>query len=1558
MVEAKFPEGYAIAYEWDLWGRLRSLTLSDGYQIRYRYDPRGRLVSVEDNQTGQTSYTYQDVVVIRRLPNGVTSTFRFTPDGLLHSLEHRQATGALIVAYTYMYDPAGKRTAVEERSPSGTQTTRYEYDALLRLKAVHLPDGTTRTYTYDALGNRLVEQTPEGTTPYKYDSFNRLSVAGETAYFWDATGNLASRQRESRQARYRYDAENRLLELRTGGGTIQYTYSGEGLLLKRQSGSMSTSYLHHIVDGLPQIVAEYEEQSKTATHYLLGPTRLARISQEGVVYYLEDGLGSVRHLIDDTGTVTARYQYSAFGLPQKVEGTGGSPFLFNGELWDADAGLLYLRARWYDPSIGRFISRDPFLGSVEDPQTFNAYAYARNDPVNRVDPSGLQSGPPPVHYPDPQRSKQSSPPLQAVLPSPCGSTGKCHIDILVCHSKGCVNLRNDARTLGNLLEKGSLSIGKVYYFGAGSPGLLKDVLDKHGIPFVPYAHPQDPVGWLTTHPADLLPEIGTAPFWRRPLDRLGAWLGTESFKVFDVLGGLSPDIGLVRNLPYHGLDTYYRDYFLKHEPALPPDGTYILITGVGSGEREAQEGARRFFGVGSAIGIRSATGFFPLDAITATWDQEWGTSSQVVNRMMGRLLPRAAKPEERLPLLMRAGDDEQKKYFPPFPPGGGGGAAGVGGVLLDQAAQVLGDLGSIAGVVYDEKRNRLILVGENRESAAQVALPPVRLDDVAVALRALFSLNPQPSAVSIDPSPAALQTSTDGQSTCGQLLPLDLAADQSLPAIPGPPMVVSFFGEGTPRSHLGAILFEADRTMKNLSISKDNLTAQDMHLPVEGYYSLLDLNLSNLPKPTQKVWNRFWLVVPENCVVLRVAPDGTSMFVERATVAVKTETMVQRNGKLVPAEGITDARAEYFAHWLTANYDEVARYYPVFAELRQVAVAVGVARWIHKMGLPVDPWWVHNSPPVDTPTTTPAFIVGKKLSAAELACIYGGVDLDVKPFLAQDDGKAQTLKETTLRTSASAEDAPAWQVSHQGKTLNAVVLPGPGVPDVGSYTSSHTDLVLSPEDSVFPLTRHYSSFANRSSAFGYGWSFDLPRLYMQYRLVREKEGEKTKEKLTPLRATVLDDFGGLRVLFDLTQPVADANSGEVSFVPEQAGMVRSLSLQKDWSTSIFLQDGQQWRFNQKGLLTEQQTPAGQVRYDWDESDQLVQITAITHSGRQTWARLTYDPAGRVTSMTDTHGRQVTYSYDPAGDLVAMRSQDGTVQQSYAYDPDHRLVQVKDQERLLWEGGYDAQGYLIWQRDGNSDKVEFAHAGTPGERIITVKHGDTLLKRVYNEKLQLARIEGDQTKVQYTYLPDGQVQAIEATDPSGAKLRWEISTDQRRVTKTDARGVTTEYLFDEKARPTQIAIGGRPLVSYRYAATGRQIEAMAEGERMRAAFDSEGRLLSYTVEAPEQEGGARLTVNYVYGTDGKLQEVRDSEGGSQRFDGKDQAPDFDRGQATYTYAPEGRLTQVKDAAGAVTTYTLTTAGDLQQATLPDGSGLKVSYDQGGRPVRIVPLPRQS
>ncbi|HXB62439.1 MAG TPA: RHS repeat-associated core domain-containing protein [Acidobacteriaceae bacterium] len=240
-------------------------------------------------------------------------------------------------------------------------------------------------YGLDPVGNRLsagstLPGIASGTFVYNIDDL----LPTES---YDANGNTLSSGGRS----FAYDSENRLKSM--NGGTVALQYDGDGNRVAETTGGVTTRYL---VDDLnPTGYAQVMDELVNGTvqrEYTYG---LQRISQNQFVsgtwtpsFYGYDGMGSVRQLTSTAGAVTDTYSYDAFGNLLSSTGTTPNNYLYRGEQFDPNLELYYLRARYYNPATGRFLSRDPEAGKPADPKSLHKYLYASGDPVNRIDPSG------------------------------------------------------------------------------------------------------------------------------------------------------------------------------------------------------------------------------------------------------------------------------------------------------------------------------------------------------------------------------------------------------------------------------------------------------------------------------------------------------------------------------------------------------------------------------------------------------------------------------------------------------------------------------------------------------------------------------------------------------------------------------------------------------------------------------------------------------------------------------------------------------------------------------------------------------------------------------------------------------------------------------------------------------------------------------------------------------------------------------------------------------------------------------------------------------------------
>jgi RHS repeat-associated protein len=164
--------------------------------------------------------------------------------------------------------------------------------------------------------------------------------------------------------------------------TTQYAYNGDGLRTSKTVDGISTQYVLDLATTLPVVISD------TDAIYLYGLDIIAE-QQTEMLYYMHDGLGSVRQLLDSAGNVETSYAYDPFGVPL-AGGDVYNPYRYTGEACDEEVELLYLRARYYQPEVGRFITKDPSPGDLLRPLSLNAWVYAANNPVNLADPTGLR----------------------------------------------------------------------------------------------------------------------------------------------------------------------------------------------------------------------------------------------------------------------------------------------------------------------------------------------------------------------------------------------------------------------------------------------------------------------------------------------------------------------------------------------------------------------------------------------------------------------------------------------------------------------------------------------------------------------------------------------------------------------------------------------------------------------------------------------------------------------------------------------------------------------------------------------------------------------------------------------------------------------------------------------------------------------------------------------------------------------------------------------------------------------------------------------------------------
>lgn len=370
---------YSVGYEYDQAGNITALTYPGGLRVSYTYNGLNLPVSVSDSvYSTNISYDEAGNRIQEILPNGITVNYEYDLNGRLTLLQHANG-GNIIAKAAYTLDNVGNRLSVTDELDG---TTSYIYDDLYQLTRVDYPEAQSVEYTYDPASNR----TSAGGVPYTYDNANHLIQVGTTPYSYDLSGNLLS---VGGAVYYDYDYENRLISYSDANKIIEYTYDGDGNRLGQSvSGSVYANYeyIYNINTGIPRLLVEKDSTGNT-NNYIYAGRLLSRIDPAGTVYYHQDGLGSISVITDVYGNPLNRYAYDAFGNSLSTAETVANQFRFTGEQYDAN-GLIYLRARYYNPATGRFLSQDTFNGKLNDPLSQNRYAYCGNNPVIYIDPTG------------------------------------------------------------------------------------------------------------------------------------------------------------------------------------------------------------------------------------------------------------------------------------------------------------------------------------------------------------------------------------------------------------------------------------------------------------------------------------------------------------------------------------------------------------------------------------------------------------------------------------------------------------------------------------------------------------------------------------------------------------------------------------------------------------------------------------------------------------------------------------------------------------------------------------------------------------------------------------------------------------------------------------------------------------------------------------------------------------------------------------------------------------------------------------------------------------------
>lgn len=412
----------------------RLLTRADtagGKTLTYTYDPVGNLTSLSDGG-GTRNYTYdtRNLLTSMTTGNGTLYTFSYDADGRRTATYFNTVTGNTTWAARTLttYDKSGRITRITtalnsnpgdlvfdtsycyspfvsgQSCPTSSSSTDkallqystdnltgkvsiYTYDKGNRLTQATNIGGHTYAYTYDTDGNRTgVKKDGTTTQSLSYNSANQISSSG---YAYDGAGSMTA----APGASYSYDAAGQMSSSTVNGTTSAHVYAGTGQQELTFAGSNHFVWGRDDQYGQPWLQSfNTNNQSQVYAEHDGFGTPLGLHNSGNDFYLVLDDLGSVAAVVNTADTVVARYSYDPYGNTVSADESGLSQpniIRYAGGALDQTTGLTKLGERYYNPAIGAFTQQDANQ-LLANPQNGNLYAYAGDDPISLIDPTGLQ----------------------------------------------------------------------------------------------------------------------------------------------------------------------------------------------------------------------------------------------------------------------------------------------------------------------------------------------------------------------------------------------------------------------------------------------------------------------------------------------------------------------------------------------------------------------------------------------------------------------------------------------------------------------------------------------------------------------------------------------------------------------------------------------------------------------------------------------------------------------------------------------------------------------------------------------------------------------------------------------------------------------------------------------------------------------------------------------------------------------------------------------------------------------------------------------------------------
>ncbi|OJX40165.1 MAG: hypothetical protein BGO78_14400 [Chloroflexi bacterium 44-23] len=431
--------------------QIKQMVLPNGEALDFDHLAQGALNAVSSDHwesgsittidyLNETQYDEAGRVVSRTMGNDVSQIYDFndweTAGGRLDSFTTGSSIDPLL-NIAYGYDEVGNITGLTYSSDNLMETRIYEYDQLSRLTEVAIGRQPAETITYNPTSGNIYSK---GTEVYGYDSYQPHAVrtlGSQETYSYDANGNMDSKTVGGTTYTMGYDSENRMTTITGGSLTARYVFDGDGRRVLSVVGDISTLYVNEYFEvtmengtkvnqdltivpvdicenrycvfiplaindieaigmqhgnfGTTTFITEIMEPDNANVtwriYYPGGGLRVQTTSTKNLSFMVQDHINSTAMILNNSGAVTGEVIYSAWGEVRNSYGSTPTKKLYTGQ-YEAEAGLYFYNARWYDIQLGRFVQGDSIIPEPVSPQSWDRYAYVNNNPIRFNDPSG------------------------------------------------------------------------------------------------------------------------------------------------------------------------------------------------------------------------------------------------------------------------------------------------------------------------------------------------------------------------------------------------------------------------------------------------------------------------------------------------------------------------------------------------------------------------------------------------------------------------------------------------------------------------------------------------------------------------------------------------------------------------------------------------------------------------------------------------------------------------------------------------------------------------------------------------------------------------------------------------------------------------------------------------------------------------------------------------------------------------------------------------------------------------------------------------------------------